>query len=114
MCDANNDVCALYKAKPGTNSAASSTGYGDSLSNKKAVVIGHLTAHAHLPCNACGPKFSEEFGGASASVSVPSRPGARRGPAGGLPRAPDGTGRLSVVRPGRPRAGRRALQGETC
>ena len=34
-------------------------------------------------------------------VSVLSRLGARRGPAGGLPRAPDGTGRLAVVRPGR-------------
>ena len=34
-------------------------------------------------------------------TSVRSRPGARRGPAGGLPRAPDGTGRLAVVRPGR-------------
>ena len=35
--------------------------------------------------------------------SVPNRPGARRGPAGGLPRAPDGTGRLAVVRPVRPK-----------
>jgi len=35
------------------------------------------------------------------TTSVRSRPGARRGPAGGLPRAPDGTGRLAVVRPGR-------------
>jgi len=35
------------------------------------------------------------------SSSVRSRPGARRGPAGGPPRAPDGTGRLAVVRPGR-------------
>ena len=33
--------------------------------------------------------------------SVPNRPGAWQGPVGGLPRAPDGTGRLSVVRPGR-------------
>ena len=53
-------------------------------------------------------------------ISVPSRPGARRGPVGGLPRAPDGTGRLSVVlrgalrQDGRLWAGRRALQGETC
>ena len=38
-------------------------------------------------------------------ISVPSRPGARRGPTGGLPRAPDGTGRLSVVRLGRPQGG---------
>jgi len=43
------------------------------------------------------------FGGVEEllSFSVRSRPGARRGPAGGLPRAPDGTGRLTVVRPGR-------------
>ena len=34
-------------------------------------------------------------------ISVPNHPGARRGPAGGLPRARDGMGRLSVVRPGR-------------
>ena len=33
--------------------------------------------------------------------SVRSRPGAQRGPAGGLPRAPDGMERLAVVRPGR-------------
>ena len=37
--------------------------------------------------------------------SVPNRPGARRGPTGGLPRAPDGTGRLVVVRPVRPKGG---------
>ena len=35
--------------------------------------------------------------------SVRRRPGARRGPGGGLPRAPDGTGRLAIVRPGRPK-----------
>ena len=40
--------------------------------------------------------------------SVPNRPGARRGPAGGLPRAPDGPGRLAVVRPVRPK-GRTAV-----
>ena len=39
----------------------------------------------------------------TSTLSVPNRPGARRGPAGVLPRAPDGTGRLSVVRPGRPK-----------
>ena len=33
-------------------------------------------------------------------TSVLSLPRARRGPAGGLPRAPDGTGRLAVVCPG--------------
>ena len=33
------------------------------------------------------------------TTSVPNRPGARRGPTGGLPRAPDGTGRPAVVRP---------------
>ena len=43
-------------------------------------------------------------------ISVPNRPGARRGPAGGLPRAPDGTGRLAVVRPVRPK-GRTAVFG---
>ena len=42
--------------------------------------------------------------------SVPNRPGARRGPAGGLPRAPDGTGRLAVVRPVRAK-GRTAVFG---
>ena len=30
-------------------------------------------------------------------LSVPNRQGAPRGPAGGLPRAPDGTGRLAVL-----------------
>ena len=35
--------------------------------------------------------------------SVRNRPGALRGPAGGLPRAPDGTGRLAVVHPVRPK-----------
>ena len=44
------------------------------------------------------------------SVSVLNRPGARRGPAGGLPRAPDGTGRLAVVRPVLPK-GRTAVFG---
>ena len=44
------------------------------------------------------------------AFSVPNRPGARRGPAGGLPRAPDGTGRLAVVRPVRPK-GRTAVFG---
>ena len=43
--------------------------------------------------------------------SVRNRPGARRGPAGGLPRAPDGTGRLAVVRPVRPK-GRTAVFGQ--
>ena len=43
--------------------------------------------------------------------SVRSRPGARRGPAGGLPSAPDGTGRLAIVRPGRPK-GRTAVFGQ--
>ena len=33
----------------------------------------------------------------------PTVRGARGGPAGRLPRAPDRTGRLSVVRPGRPK-----------
>ena len=68
MCDANEDVCALCEAKVGTNSAAGSASDGDSPSNKKGVVIGHLTACAHLLCKGCGPKFAEEFGGASASV----------------------------------------------
>ena len=44
--------------------------------------------------------------------SVRNRPGARRGPAGGLPRAPDGTGRLAVVRPVLPK-GRTAVFGWT-
>ena len=44
------------------------------------------------------------------SPSVLNRPGARRGPAGGLPRAPDGTGRLAVVRPVLPK-GRTAVFG---
>jgi len=43
--------------------------------------------------------------------SVPNRPGAPRGPAGRLPRAPDGTGRLAIVRPGRPK-GRTAVFGQ--
>jgi len=42
--------------------------------------------------------------------SVRNLPGARRGPAGGLPRAPDGTGPLAVVRPGCPK-GRTAVFG---
>ena len=46
------------------------------------------------------------------SVSVRNRPGARRGPAGGLSRAPDGTGRLAVVRPVLPK-GRTAVFGWT-
>jgi len=37
-------------------------------------------------------------------LNVPDRPGTPRGgPAGGLPRAKDGTERLSVVRPARPK-----------
>ena len=44
--------------------------------------------------------------------SVRSRPGARWSPAGGLPRAPDGTGRLAVVRPVLPK-GRTAVFGWT-
>ena len=40
----------------------------------------------------------------------PTSPGARRGPAVGLPRAPDGTGRLAVVRPVLPK-GRTAVFG---
>jgi len=43
-------------------------------------------------------------------ISVRNRPGAPRGPPEGLPRAPDGTGRLAVVRPGRPQ-GRTAVFG---
>ena len=43
--------------------------------------------------------------------SVRRRPGARRGPGGGLPRAPDGTGRLAIVRPGRPKR-RTAVPGQ--
>ena len=39
----------------------------------------------------------------NAPNSVRRRPGARRGPGGCLPRAPDGTGRLAVVRLGRPK-----------
>jgi len=39
--------------------------------------------------------------------SVPNRPGAR----GGLPRAPDGTGRLSIARPGQSK-GRAAIFGQ--
>ena len=35
--------------------------------------------------------------------SVLNHPGARRGPGRGLPRAPDGTRRLAVVRPGCPK-----------
>ena len=68
MCDANDGVCALCEAKVSSNSAAGSAGDGDSPSNKKAVIIGHLTAHAHLLYRAYGTKFTEEFGGASASV----------------------------------------------
>jgi len=45
------------------------------------------------------------------AVSVPNRPGARWGPAGGLPRAPDGMRRPAVVRPGRPK-GRTAIFGQ--
>jgi len=45
------------------------------------------------------------------ALSVPNRPGARRGPVGGLPRAPDRTGRISVVHPGRPK-GRTAVFGQ--
>jgi len=41
--------------------------------------------------------------GPGKGISVPNRPGARRGPVGGLPRAPDGTGRLSIVRPRQPK-----------
>ena len=44
------------------------------------------------------------------AISVRNRPGARRGPAGGLPRAPDGTGRPAVVRPVLPK-GRTAVFG---
>ena len=62
----------------------------------------------------CSPKVSGWPGRPSIGNSVPKRQGARRGPVGGLPRAPDGTGRLSMVRPGGPKGGRRALQGETC
>ena len=45
-------------------------------------------------------------------ISVHNRPGARRSTAGGLPRAPDGTGRLAVVRPVLPK-GRTAVFGWT-
>jgi len=62
------------------------------------------------------------------SVTVPSKPTAKefflnfsqgsqpsgvawRGPAGGLPRAPDGTGQQSAVRPGRPQ-GKKAILGQ--
>jgi len=47
-----------------------------------------------------------------AVASVPNRPGGRWGPAGRLPRAPDGTGGLAVVRPVRPK-GRTAVLGGT-
>ena len=59
---------APCEANAGTNSASGSAGDRGSPSNKKAVVIGHLTASAHLLCKACGPTFMEEFDGASASV----------------------------------------------
>jgi len=40
-------------------------------------------------------------------ISVPNHPGGRRGNVGGLSRSSEGTGRLSIVRPGRPK-GRKA------
>jgi len=43
--------------------------------------------------------------------SVPNRPGARRGTVGELQRAPDWTGRLSIVRPGQPK-GRTVVFGQ--
>ena len=59
-------------------------------------------------------EYSSLHWGAHAKIelsgSVRNRPGARQGPAGGLPRAPDGTGRLAVVRPVRPK-GRTAVFG---
>src|SRR5205807_8483225 len=67
----------------------------------------------HYPDNGIGigRLAVEESGVESKSASsVPNRPGARRGPAGGLPRAPDGPGRLAVVRPVRPK-GRTAVFG---
>ncbi|CAZ80188.1 unnamed protein product [Tuber melanosporum] len=69
MYDANDDICALCEAKVGINSTAGSVGDEDSPSNKKVVVIGHLTACAHLLCKTCGPRFTEEFNNASISAA---------------------------------------------
>ncbi|PWW73120.1 P-loop containing nucleoside triphosphate hydrolase protein [Tuber magnatum] len=68
MCDANEDICALCEAKVGTNGTAGSAGDEDSPSNKKIVVIGHLTACPHLLCKTCGPRFAEEFDNAPTSA----------------------------------------------
>ncbi|RPA94496.1 hypothetical protein L873DRAFT_1701063 [Choiromyces venosus 120613-1] len=68
MCDANEDICALCEAKVGINSTAGGASDEDSSSNKKAVVIGHLTACTHLLCKTCGPRFAEEFDNDSTSA----------------------------------------------
>ena len=58
------------------------------------------TTHTHLVNLSCSNfNCGETIPRDNKTGSVRNRPGARRGPAGGLPRAPDGTGRLAVVRP---------------